>query len=164
MHYSTAMRADRINDRPSVWVVDDDDSTREYLSEFLSTRGYDVQCLDSGEQVIRRLSSAHRPSLLILDIRMPHIGGLEVLAHIEKSPRRVPSIVLSGIDQVSTVVKAMRLGASDYLLKPLDESELERAIEKVLQENGLGDNPDAVEASPEIIFPSSNKPMLQVPN
>jgi two-component system response regulator AtoC len=148
--------------KPDVWVVDDDDSTRAYLWDFLSSRGNDVQCLDSGEQAIRRLASAQRPSLLILDIRMPHVGGLEVLAQMDKLGRRIPVIVLSGIDQVSTVVKAMRLGASDYLLKPLDEKELELAIEKVLEEHGNGDSVDLELPTPETAFPSSNKRMLQI--
>ena len=148
--------------KPGVWVVDDDDSTRAYLWDFLSSRGYDVQCLDSGEQVIRRLASAQRPSLLILDIHMPHVGGLEVLAQMDKLGRRSPAIVLSGIDQVSTVVRAMRLGASDYLLKPLDEKELELAIEKVLEEHGNGDSLDLELPTPETAFPSSNKRMLQI--
>ena len=148
--------------KPSVWVVDDEDSTRAYLWDFLSSRGYDVQCLDSGEQVIRRLASAQRPSLLILDIHMPHVGGLDVLAQMDKLGRRIPAIVLSGIDQVSTVVKAMRLGASDYLLKPLDEKDLELAIEKVLEEHGNGDSVDLEHLTPETVFPSSNKRMLQI--
>jgi two-component system response regulator AtoC len=148
--------------KPSVWVVDDEDSTRAYLWDFLSSRGYDVQCLDSGDQVMRRLASAQRPSLLILDIHMPHVGGLDVLAQMDKLGRRIPAIVLSGIDQVSTVVKAMRLGASDYLLKPLDEKDLELAIEKVLEEHGNGDSLDLELPTPETAFPSSNKRMLQI--
>ncbi len=88
-------------DKSSVWVVDDDESTRAYLWDFLSSRGYDVQCVDSGHQVIRRLATA-RPSLLILDIRMPHVGGLDVLAQLDRAGRRIPAIVLSGVDQVST--------------------------------------------------------------
>jgi DNA-binding NtrC family response regulator len=160
MHNVTPMRAERaIMDKPSVWVVDDDDSTRSYLWDFLSSRGYDVQSADSGEQVLRRLSAGQRPALMLLDIRMPHIGGLDVLQHIERSGRRLPAIVLSGVDQVSTVVKAMRLGAVDYLLKPLDENELEQAIEHVLEHSA-----DFHEAGQtlEIAFPSTNKRMLQI--
>src|SRR5258708_6200869 len=148
-------------DKPTVWVVDDDDSTRAYLWDFLSSRGYDVQCVDSGDQVMRRLGTS-RPSLLILDIRMPHIGGLEVLAQMEKVGRRIPAIVLSGVDQVSTVVKAMRLGAADYLLKPLDEHELELSIQKVLAANGSGDSEDLAQPSAEVAFPSTNKRMQQI--
>ncbi len=161
MHNVTPMRAERTVDKPSVWVVDDDDSTRSYLWDFLSSRGYDVQCADSGEQVFRRLSSGQRPALMLLDIRMPHIGGLDVLQHIEQSGRRLPAIVLSGVDQVSTVVKAMRLGAADYLLKPLDEQELEQAIEKALEQHGSAALHEIGE-QPEIAFPSTNKRMLHI--
>lgn len=162
MHNVTPMRAEKTAaDKPSVWVVDDDDSTRRYLWDFLSTRGYDVQCADSGEQVFRRLSSGQRPSLMLLDIRMPHIGGLDVLQHIEQSGHRLPAIVLSGVDQVSTVVKAMRLGAVDYLLKPLDEEELEQAIEKALEQHSAPAFQDMGKA-PEVAFPSSNRRMLQL--
>jgi len=95
----------------------------------------------------------------MLDIRMPRLGGLEVMAELGTRGVRVPTIVLSGLDQASTVVKAMRLGALDYLVKPLDESDLELAIERALEE------PD--EASIEIIdpeanFPTSNKRMAQL--
>jgi two-component system response regulator AtoC len=162
MHYSNPMRAEKpVIEKPSVWVVDDDDATRGYLGDFLSSRGYDVQCVDSGELIIRRLASGQRPSLLLLDIRMPHVGGLDVLAQLDRAGRRVPAIVLSGVDQVSTVVKAMRLGAADYLLKPLDERELEQAIVKVLEQHA-GDAADLLEPSAEVAFVSTNKRMMQL--
>jgi len=109
--------------------------------------------------VVSRLQPSNAPSLLMLDIRMPRLGGLEVMAELGTRGVRVPTIVLSGLDQASTVVKAMRLGALDYLVKPLDESDLELAIERALEE------PD--EASIEIIdpeanFPTSNKRMAQL--
>src|SRR5262249_47199427 len=114
MHNATLMRVERpIHEKPSVLVVDDDDSARSYLWDFLSTRGYDVHCVDSGEQALRRFSSGRPPALMLLDIRMPYVGGLDVLAQMAETGRQIPSIVLSGVDQVSTVVKAMRLGALD---------------------------------------------------
>ncbi len=158
------MRAEKtisVIDRPSVWVVDDDDSTRSYLWDFLSSRGYDALCVDSGEQVLRRFSAGQSPSLMLLDIRMPHIGGLDVLEQILRSGRRIPALVLSGVDQVPTVVKAMRLGAVDYLVKPLDEGELERAIEKVFEHHAAVEAQDDI-TSPEVAFPSGNRKMLQV--
>ncbi len=144
-----------------MWVVDDDDGARGYLEDFLSSRGYEVEGVDSGEQVMRRLAASHAPSLLLLDIRMPHLGGLDVLEQLDRAGRRIPSIVLSGVDQVSTVVKAMRYGASDYLVKPFDEAELENAIEKTLAERG-GADPCDFGASAEVAFPSSNRRMQHI--
>ena len=115
-------------------------------------------CLDSGEHVVSRLQPSNAPSLLMLDVRMPRLGGLEVMAELETRGLRVPTIVLSGLDQASMVVKAMRLGALDYLVKPLEESDLERAIEKVLDDHEAGCDAIDVEAG----FSSSNKRMSQI--
>ena len=141
-------------------MADDDPSTRSYLSDFLVSRGYTVLSFDSGEQLVRRLAGPEQPSLLLLDIRMRRLGGLEVLEELEKQGRRIPSLMLSGVDQIPTVVKAMRLGAYDYLVKPLDEKELEEAIGK-----GLEQHEDPFSASPEALdaaFQTSNKRMLQI--
>ncbi len=163
MHYLGSMRADKSeSEKHTVWVVDDEDSTRNYLWDFLSSRGYQVQSFDSGEQAIRRLGSGQRPSLLLLDIRMPHIGGLEVLAQLEKLGRRIPTIVLSGVDQVSTVVKAMRLGAVDYLLKPLNEADLDLAISKTIAHYATAELQEFSSLTPEVVFPSSNRRMMQI--
>ena len=145
---------------PIVWVVDDDASIRSYLSDFLISRSYGVVCFDSGEQVVRQITSQGAPSLLLLDIRMPRVGGLEVLAQLDKLGRRIPSIVLSGVDQISTVVQAMRLGASDYLVKPIDITDLEEAIDRVLEENAQ--SPSLNGAAPDVGYPSANKRMLQI--
>jgi two-component system response regulator AtoC len=91
---------------------------------------------------------------------MPKVGGLEVLAQLDKLGRRVPAIVLSGVDQVTTVVQAMRLGASDYLVKPIDITDLEEAIDRVLEENGQGLNLNGT--APDLGYPSSNKRILQI--
>ncbi len=109
----------------TVWVVDDDAGVRTYLSDLLAMRGYGVSCFDSGEQFLRRLSNGVPPSLLLLDIRMPRACGLDVLAEMNRTGARVPSIVLSADKQIPTVVQAMRLGALDYLVKPVEEVDLE---------------------------------------
>ena len=117
-------------------------------------------CLDSGEHVVSRLQPSNAPSLLMLDIRMPRLGGLEVMAELETRGFRVPTIVLSGLDQASTVVKAMRLGALDYLVKPLEESDLELAIEKALDDHEDGASYDVADV--EAGFSSVNKRMSQI--
>ena len=89
---------------------------------------------------------------------MPRLGGLEVMAELGTRGLSVPTIVLSGVDEASTAVKAMRLGALDYLVKPLDENDLELAIERVLVEDaGAGES-----AEPEATFYTSNRRMLQI--
>jgi two-component system, NtrC family, response regulator AtoC len=146
-------------DRRIVWVVDDDPSTRSYLSDFLVSRGYETVCFDSGEQVVRRLAESEPPSLLLLDVRMRRVGGLEVLTEMEKQCRRVPTLVLSGDDQIPTVVKAMRLGAYDYLVKPLDEKDLEMAIGRGIRHYSESAN---VGSAADVAFQTGNKRMLQI--
>ena len=115
-----------------VLVVDDDASTRLYLCRFLGSRGYFAKGLDSGEQVVGSLSAADRPSVVLLDLIMPRIGGLEVLSQMQILEHFVPVIVMSAEGRTRTVVRAMRLGAVDYLVKPFKDEELERALRDAL--------------------------------
>lgn len=119
-------------------------------------------CFDSGEPLVTRLKPSNAPSLLILDIRMPRLGGLEVMTELDSRGFRLPTIVLSGVDHASTVVKAMRLGALDYLVKPLDDTDLQTAVEKALADH---EDAPASEAVPEEdVFYSTDKRMLQIRN
>src|SRR5579883_3253407 len=102
----------------SILVVDDDQSVRSYLSDFLSSCGYTVECAETGDQAIARLSAGYVPSLVVLDIIMP-------------------GIILSAGGQTKTVVEAMKVGASDFLVKPFEEQELELAIENVVEKQKL---------------------------
>lgn len=143
----------------SVWVVDDDSSVRTYLSELLTARGHSVCCLDSGEQFLHRLEAVSPPSLLLLDMLMPVMCGLDVLGKMNKSGACFPSIVLSGDSRTATVVEAMRLGAIDYLVKPIEESDLESALERAL---GSDSDIDGDYPSSAGFFRSSNRKMQHV--
>jgi len=125
--------------RTPVLVVDDDDSIRSYLNHLLSSRGYDVECLGSGTQAIARVAGGYVPSVAIVDIMMPGIDGLEVLARLKGITPTLPVIILSAVGQAKTVVEAMKIGASDYLVKPFEEHELELAIANALEKQKLKD-------------------------
>jgi two-component system, NtrC family, response regulator AtoC len=144
--------------RSRVWIVDDDPSVRSHLADLLVERGYDVQCLDSGEQVLHCLTSSPLPALLLLEIRLPQVSGLDILSALNKIGSRIPSIVLSRVNDIATVVEAMRLGASNYLLKPIDVKALDAAI-------ALADHSPTLppgSSVPETTFQSSNRRMLQI--
>jgi two-component system response regulator AtoC len=130
------------------------------LADLLVARGYDVQCLDSGEQVLRCLTSSPLPSLLLLEIRLPRFSGLEILSELNKIGSRIPSIVLSRVNDIPTVVEAMRLGASDYLLKPIEAKDLETAMTRILVDNRPG--LQSACSAPESTFQSSNRRMMQI--
>ena len=121
----------------SILVVDDDRSVRSYLSDFLTSCGYNIECAESGDQAVTRLSTGYIPSLIVLDIVMPGINGIEVLESVKKINPSIPVIILSAAGQTKTVVDAMKMGAADFLVKPFEEQELELAIQNVLEKQKL---------------------------
>src|SRR5256712_317713 len=121
----------------SILVVDDGRSVRSYLSDFLASCGYSVECAESGDQAVARLSAGYVPSLMVLDIVMPGINGIEVLESVKKTNSSIPVIILSAAGQTKTVVDAMKMGAADFLVKPFEEQELELAIENVVEKQKL---------------------------
>jgi len=125
--------------RPSVLVIDDDESIRSYLNLLLTARGYAVECVDSGTQAIARVAGGLQPQVAILDIMMPGLDGLEVLTRLKGISPTLPVIILSAVGQTKTVVDAMKMGASDYLMKPFEEHELELAIGNALEKQKLKD-------------------------
>jgi two-component system response regulator AtoC len=118
--------------KPLVLVVDDDESVRRYLSSLLTSIGYDVQCLPSGDKAVAALAVTAPPAVVLLDLVMPGLSGLETLDSIKRSHPRVPVIVLSTVAQTSTVVDAIRRGASDYLTKSFEDQELAVALQNVI--------------------------------
>src|SRR5690349_9824839 len=109
-----------------VLIVDDDPGLRIALSKALTRKGVDVIDLASGEAAVEPLktgvSSAGPVNVCVLDLKMPGMGGLEVLRRT--AHRRVPVIVLTGHGTVPDAVEAMRLGASNFVQKPVDADEL----------------------------------------
>jgi two-component system, NtrC family, response regulator AtoC len=118
-------------------VVDDDPSMRHFLQAFLAARGYQAVTLGTGEEAVKHYS-AERPAAIILDVVMPGcMDGLEALAAFKRIDRDVPVIVLSGQGRTTTVVQAMKLGASDFVSKPFDEADLDVPLANALKQYHL---------------------------
>ena len=130
------VRAETV-ERRTVLVVDDDDSTRAHLAVLLSALGYEVAAAASGSQALARLTSASLPAVVLLDLVLPGMSGLEVLDRLKASYPQVSVVILSAVDQIRTVVDAMNRGASDYLTKPVQEAELTIALENALEKQRL---------------------------
>jgi len=120
-------------------VIDDDKSFRSYLTTLLEAIGYRVTCFASGEAAVEALENGLAPSMIILDIIMEGLSGIEVLKKVRQIQEDLPIIMLTGVDQTQTIVKAMRFGASDYLVKPFETEELEIAIRNVFEKADLVD-------------------------
>ena len=118
-------------------VVDDDQSMRTFLQSFLAARGHKAITIDNAEEAIRRFQ-AGRPAAVILDIAMPgRMDGLEALAALKKIDRDVPVIILSGHGRTTTVVQAMKLGASDFVSKPFADDDLALPLTNALRQRQL---------------------------
>ncbi|HKB13224.1 MAG TPA: sigma-54 dependent transcriptional regulator [Vicinamibacterales bacterium] len=118
-------------------VVDDDPSMRDLLRSFLSERGYQAATIGNADDAVKQFQ-VDRPAAVILDVVMPgDMDGLAALAAFKKIDRDVPVIVLSGQGRTATVVQAMKLGASDFVSKPFDETELEVPLTNALRQHQL---------------------------
>jgi two-component system response regulator AtoC len=126
-----------LNGKPHVMVVDDDTMMCAFLESFLTARGYHAITLGNAQDAVQRFQS-ERPSAVILDMVLPgEMDGLAALAAFKKIDRDVPIIVLSGQGRTTTVVQAMKLGASDFVSKPFDEADLEVPLTNALRQHQL---------------------------
>ena len=120
-----------------VLVVDDAQGIRTYLANLLESSGYDVDSAEDGRGALALLDGGAAPDLIILDVMMPGIDGIETLRRIREHHGDVPVIMLSVVGKASTIVEAMQLGASDYINKPFEDEELQLTLDKVLEKKSL---------------------------
>jgi two-component system response regulator AtoC len=119
-------------------IVDDDPLFVEYLASTLKSRGYDVRTYSGGAELIAALGSADAPEVVLLDVLMPAMNGLETLRTLRTNHPTVQVVMLSGQQVPGTIVDAVRSGAVDYVVKPDDpggmgEAAIENAIIKALE-------------------------------
>ncbi|MBU2540762.1 MAG: response regulator [Candidatus Omnitrophica bacterium] len=114
-----------------ILVVDDESDVREVISQYFDRRGYDVDTASNGQEALSRIL-VERPELILLDIRMPEMDGIECLRRIKKLDKEMTVIMVTCVDEIDTAKKALRLGATDYITKPLGFSALETAISTYL--------------------------------
>ena len=110
-----------------ILVVDDEPDAVELLQEFLTAKGYDVIIACDGEEALRQVKE-HRPHLILLDVRMPKLNGMEVLKRVREIDHEVGVIMVTAVNEEETGREALKLGAFDYITKPLDLPYLERAL------------------------------------
>jgi DNA-binding NtrC family response regulator len=118
-------------DSIAVLVVDDEESVRTYVAELLGSAGYQVRTAASGSQALEMLAGNSFDAVL-LDVVMPEMTGLEVLRRYRASNGSLPVIVFSALAGADDAVRAMKMGATDYLSKPFSNTELEQALARAL--------------------------------
>ncbi len=134
-----------MNKRP-VLVVDDDPSMRMALSESLLSCGYQVEAAVDGADALTKFNKG-KFDVVITDMRMPKVGGIEVLRGIKKISPETHVIVITAYGTVNTAVQAMKEGASDFIMKPFSIDDLESVVKNVFsrRENNEGDQKDEEE-------------------
>jgi EAL domain-containing protein (putative c-di-GMP-specific phosphodiesterase class I) len=118
--------------KPRVLVADDDEAIRALVVRGLSAAGYDVVAVANGLDAIKALESM-RPDAVVSDISMPELTGIEMLRRIRANDPDVPVILVTGSPNVETAVEAVRLGAMQYLTKPVNLDELKGVLQRAVR-------------------------------
>ena len=118
-----------------VWIVDDDEEMNQAIGLMLKVLDCEVMSFHRARPAVQTLLTGKRPDLLILDINMPEVSGLDVLEFLRrrKEWKELPIIMLSSEAADSMVDKTLQMGANSYLIKPVTIEELEKAIAIVIQ-------------------------------
>jgi DNA-binding NtrC family response regulator len=118
-------------------VVDDAEGIRSFLANLLELRGYEVDSAEDGRRALALLEGGAAPDVILLDVMMPGMDGLETLRRIRELDDAVPIVMLSVVGKAATIVSAMELGANDYLNKPFEDDELLATLDQVLERRSL---------------------------
>ena len=123
--------------RPTVLVVDDDDDARAALATILAAEGFHAVTAADGETALDRVVS-EQPAVVLLDRIMPGLDGIETLRRLKAIAPEVPAIIVTGYGDTSSAVQAMKLGAYDYLTKPLQIDQILIAVRRAAERRELG--------------------------
>lgn len=123
---------------PYILIVDDNTGICRLLSELFSDAGYIVDTAQCGAEAIRKVCAA-TPSIILLDVRMPGMSGLETLDRIKEIVPDVPIVMMTAYTELDTVTEAMESGLIQcYFSKPFDLDEIRRVVKDILRDNKKG--------------------------
>jgi len=145
---------------PTILVVDDEEVIRTTIQKKLSRDGYNVITFEKSEDLLCHLKhSDHKTDLIITDIKLHKIDGIELLRRINGMDEPIPVLIISGHGDVEDAIKALRYGASDYIRKPFDINDITSSVKAILKrkfEKKLSENFAQ--------FKLSEKSVLEIPN
>lgn len=149
---------------PKILVVDDEPGILRYLRTSLELVPYQVRTASSGTEALQLVQQGFEPDLAILDLLMPGLDGLETLQRLRALRPKTKVVMLSCVSDTPKVVQAIRLGASDYLTKPFQQSDLDSVIAKCLNQSAAGhsDTADIEELGDDLFFLASSPQMKQI--
>jgi DNA-binding NtrC family response regulator len=122
--------------KQSILVVDDDPMMREMVSDLLDSRGYEVEVADTAEAALERVAERDF-SCVLTDLQMPGMDGMELLGHLRERVPETPVVLMTSFGTIENAVKAMRLGARDFVTKPFESEQLLVVLEHALETREL---------------------------
>jgi DNA-binding NtrC family response regulator len=122
-----------------VIICDDEVEILRYLSKILTAKGLDLEVFSSGSSLMSYLENrgAEESDLLLLDVKMPDLDGLEILQRVKKMKLAVPVVIMTAFASINSAIEAMKLGAYDYVTKPFPKEKIFGILEKVLERKEL---------------------------
>ncbi|MDD3905369.1 MAG: response regulator [Candidatus Omnitrophica bacterium] len=115
-----------------ILVVDDEHDICDFLQSFFQERGYAVRFATSGDSALAMVKE-ERPDLMLLDVKMQGMDGIAVLKHVKDIDKQIKVVMVTALEDQDRIDEACRLGASEYITKPLVLENLERAVENNLK-------------------------------
>src|SRR5450631_624300 len=144
----------------NILLVDDEPGMQRYIRTLLEVDNYKVETASTGEEAVELVRKGMRPDLVLLDLLMPGIDGLQTLEELRKLQPALKVVMLSCVSDTRKVVQAIRLGAHDYLTKPFQKAELNRLIDQCLETNQQN-YPGEVEELAEDVFFVAASPVMR---
>jgi DNA-binding NtrC family response regulator len=151
-----------MSDTANILLVDDEPGMLRYIRTLLEVDDYRVETATTGEEAVARVQKGLQPDLVLLDVLMPGIDGLQTLEQLRQLQPGVKVIMLSCVSDTRKVVQAMRLGAHDYLTKPFQKAELDAVIDQCLGNNEPAFSGDIEELCDDVFFVAASPAMRKI--
>jgi two-component system, NtrC family, response regulator AtoC len=151
-----------MSEAPKILLVDDEPGMLRYIKTLLEVDDYKVETATTGEEALQRLEKGLRPDLVLLDVLMPGIDGLETLEKLRQKQPGLRVVMLSCVNDTKKVVQAMRLGAQDYLTKPFQKAELDKVLDLCLDQGKQVYSDEVEELADDVFFIAASPAMRKI--
>jgi DNA-binding NtrC family response regulator len=146
----------------NILLVDDEPGMQRYIKTLLEVDDYKVETASTGEEALERVQKGLQPDLVLLDVLMPGIDGLQTLEQLREMRPGMKVVMLSCVSDTRKVVQAIRLGAHDYLTKPFQKAELDTVIDQCLGVNKQNYPGDVEELYDDVFFVAASPAMRKI--
>jgi two-component system, NtrC family, response regulator AtoC len=151
-----------MSEKSRILLVDDEPAMLRYIRTLLEVDDYKVETASNGEEALARIDKGLEPDLVLLDVLMPGIDGLETLEQLRQKRPTAKVVMLSCVNDTRKVVQAMRLGAHDYITKPFQKAELDAVIDQCLGQGKVPVGSEVEEVGEDVFFIAASATMRKI--